>query len=213
MRFEILHRDGHACHYCGAKAPNAELTVDHIVPSSLGGSDDPTNLVTACQPCNSGKSSSNPDSSLVAEVSKDAERFAAAIKEVARQREAEAAEVKKWFSRAWFLASDGLIDIYDEDEQLIARNCSIDVYMEPLDYPHVHTWRFPERDANWVSTVQSLIAAGLERDHIERLIGIAMASRVGRKVKWRYFCGCAWKAVRELHTAAAELVRNEEGVR
>lgn len=55
-RFEVLKRDNFTCKYCGAKAPEVILQVDHIVPVSKGGSNDQTNLVTACQPCNSGKS-------------------------------------------------------------------------------------------------------------------------------------------------------------
>lgn len=57
LRFETFRRDGFACRYCGEGAPEAVLTIDHVVPRCLGGSDDPTNLVTACQVCNSGKSS------------------------------------------------------------------------------------------------------------------------------------------------------------
>ena len=55
LRFEILRRDSHACRYCGAKAPDAELTVDHVPPTALGGTDDPTNLVAACRACSSSK--------------------------------------------------------------------------------------------------------------------------------------------------------------
>lgn len=56
VRFEIFERDGFTCQYCGAKAPDVELHVDHIVPVSKGGTNDPGNLVTACARCNLGKS-------------------------------------------------------------------------------------------------------------------------------------------------------------
>lgn len=55
QRFEILKRDGFACQYCGRKAPDVKLHVDHIVPVSAGGTDDEGNLATACQDCNLGK--------------------------------------------------------------------------------------------------------------------------------------------------------------
>lgn len=104
VRYEVMRRDGHACRYCGAMAPDAKLTIDHVMPTALGGSDDPTNLATACAACNAGKSSAAPDQSTVAEVSDDAIRWAAAMREAAAQlrteresREEEYAE----FHRRW----------------------------------------------------------------------------------------------------------------
>lgn len=55
LRFQILERDGFRCVYCGATAKQAELHVDHIVPVVSGGTDDPSNLATACVDCNLGK--------------------------------------------------------------------------------------------------------------------------------------------------------------
>lgn len=56
LRFEILKRDGFRCSYCGANAKKgALLQVDHIKPKAAGGTDDPRNLTTSCQPCNTGK--------------------------------------------------------------------------------------------------------------------------------------------------------------
>jgi len=55
LRFNVLKRDGFSCQYCGVKAPTSELRVDHRIPASGGGSDDPSNLVTACHTCNAGK--------------------------------------------------------------------------------------------------------------------------------------------------------------
>lgn len=52
----VFERDGYTCQYCGAKAPDAELHVDHIVPVSKGGGNSLDNLVTACAACNLGKS-------------------------------------------------------------------------------------------------------------------------------------------------------------
>lgn len=78
-RFEVLRRDNHTCRYCGASAPDATLTVDHVIPVALGGTDDPTNLVAACRACNAGKSSTSPDASLVADVSNEALRWRKAV--------------------------------------------------------------------------------------------------------------------------------------
>ncbi|WP_327594631.1 HNH endonuclease [Streptomyces chartreusis] len=63
-RFEVLRRDGFRCRYCGATPEMAELTVDHVTPMALGGGDEPGNLVTACEPCNSGKTSTAPDGAV-----------------------------------------------------------------------------------------------------------------------------------------------------
>lgn len=55
LRFEIFKRDGFTCQYCGQQPPDVVLQLDHIQPVSKGGENDPMNLVTACQDCNSGK--------------------------------------------------------------------------------------------------------------------------------------------------------------
>lgn len=55
LRFAILARDAFTCRYCGRKAPDVELRVDHITPVAEGGSDEPENLCAACSDCNAGK--------------------------------------------------------------------------------------------------------------------------------------------------------------
>jgi len=52
IRERILIRDGYCCQYCGSE--NA-TTVDHVIPISKGGTDDPENLVAACSRCNYSK--------------------------------------------------------------------------------------------------------------------------------------------------------------
>lgn len=56
VRFEVFKRDSFACQYCGAKAPEAVLHIDHINPVSNGGDNEIINLITACKDCNLGKS-------------------------------------------------------------------------------------------------------------------------------------------------------------
>jgi hypothetical protein len=57
LRYAILSRDKFTCKSCGAKAiDGAILEVDHIIPRSKGGSNDPSNLRTLCSNCNGGKS-------------------------------------------------------------------------------------------------------------------------------------------------------------
>lgn len=56
-RWEVLERDGRRCRYCGTNAPDTVLHVDHVKSKKDGGTDDLTNLVTACADCNLGKGS------------------------------------------------------------------------------------------------------------------------------------------------------------
>lgn len=105
LRFEVLRRDGFACRYCGRRSPDVELHIDHINPTALGGQDEPENLATSCAECNAGKGSTPPDAELVAEVSKDAERWAAAIDQAGQEMVAEVASVR-WFTDLWLQCQD-----------------------------------------------------------------------------------------------------------
>ncbi|MEA3225037.1 MAG: HNH endonuclease [Planctomycetota bacterium] len=55
IRFEVFKRDKFTCQYCGKKAPDVILHVDHIDPVSKGGENEIINFVTACLDCNLGK--------------------------------------------------------------------------------------------------------------------------------------------------------------
>jgi 5-methylcytosine-specific restriction endonuclease McrA len=51
-RKNILLRDRNTCQYCGVILPSAELTLDHVIPRSRGGTSTWENLVAACHSCN-----------------------------------------------------------------------------------------------------------------------------------------------------------------
>ncbi len=55
QRWRILERDNFTCRYCGLRAPDIELQIDHVIPASKGGSSQDSNLVAACVECNAGK--------------------------------------------------------------------------------------------------------------------------------------------------------------
>ena len=55
IRFDVFKRDLFVCQYCGAKAPEVVLHVDHMKPIIEGGTNDPFNLITSCAGCNLGK--------------------------------------------------------------------------------------------------------------------------------------------------------------
>lgn len=73
-RFEVFKRDSFTCQYCGRKAPDVVLHIEHINPVSKGGKNTLMNLVTSCVECNLGKGArSLSDNSSVTKVQKQAE--------------------------------------------------------------------------------------------------------------------------------------------
>ncbi len=57
-RRNLLHRDNYTCQYCGDR--RHDLTIDHIVPRSKGGTDSWDNVVAACLKCNVKKGDRTP---------------------------------------------------------------------------------------------------------------------------------------------------------
>ncbi|TVZ40948.1 HNH endonuclease [Alteromonadaceae bacterium 2753L.S.0a.02] len=57
----LFRRDGYCCMYCGKQFNYSELTRDHIMPRSRGGSDTWVNLVAACERCNNHKADRTPE--------------------------------------------------------------------------------------------------------------------------------------------------------
>jgi hypothetical protein len=60
LRWAILKRDNFQCTLCGQRATSKSRTrinleVDHIIPVSQGGTNDPKNLRTLCTACNQGR--------------------------------------------------------------------------------------------------------------------------------------------------------------
>jgi 5-methylcytosine-specific restriction endonuclease McrA len=61
----LFARDRYRCQYCGRGVadlkPREGLTRDHLVPLSRGGTNDWSNVVTACAPCNTRKANRLPE--------------------------------------------------------------------------------------------------------------------------------------------------------
>jgi 5-methylcytosine-specific restriction endonuclease McrA len=57
-RRAVFARDSWTCQYCGSRS---NLTVDHVIPRSKGGSSDWENIVASCAPCNRRKGDRLPD--------------------------------------------------------------------------------------------------------------------------------------------------------
>ena len=60
-RKNLCMRDGYRCAYCGNSHKDADLTIDHIVPTSRGGRTEWTNCVLACYSCNQKKADRTPE--------------------------------------------------------------------------------------------------------------------------------------------------------
>jgi 5-methylcytosine-specific restriction endonuclease McrA len=56
-RRAVFARDEWTCQYCGSRS---NLTVDHVIPKSKGGSSSWDNIVASCAPCNRRKGNSLP---------------------------------------------------------------------------------------------------------------------------------------------------------
>jgi len=54
-RRNLFRRDANTCQFCGKRKPTESLSIDHIVPRSLGGESSWSNCVVACLDCNSRK--------------------------------------------------------------------------------------------------------------------------------------------------------------
>lgn len=183
LRYEILRRDNHACRYCGATAPSVTLTVDHVVPVALGGKDDPTNLVTACADCNSGKSSASADSSLVADVAQDAVRWAAAIKQATANAAADREARLDLEQAVWAMFEDVSVPSYKGGGHVV-------------DY-------FP---ADWFESIGKFAANGLSHGELVDAAAIAIGSRTPAERLWRYFCGICWRMVERRHDEARAIL-------
>jgi hypothetical protein len=184
LRYEILRRDNHTCRYCGATAPDAQLTIDHVVPVSLGGSDEPDNLVAACKECNAGKSSSNPDQPLVADVSAENLRWRNAMHQAVAE----------------LLEDKGLREQNHERfrDYWMAWSYGGGRHADPICMPI---------DNHWRETINSLTAAGLPMEIIEECVDIAMSKAFLKPENiFRYMCGVAWNRVTGMQERAMEIV-------
>lgn len=191
VRFEVLRRDNYACRYCGGAAPQVTLTIDHVVPTALGGSDDPTNLVAACEDCNSGKSSTAPDSTLVADVAAEALRWAWAMRQAAEIRREELAQQQEavaQFDRAW--------RVY----MAVPSGYSVETLPAELRQP------LP-RAPGWRNDVVKFLVADLDVDYLLLAVDTAMNnSRVASQNIWRYFCGMCWRELERRTELALQLL-------
>ncbi len=59
-RRNIFARDRNSCQYCGKRFSTSELSLDHVIPRSLGGKSTWENIVCSCTECNVKKGGKTP---------------------------------------------------------------------------------------------------------------------------------------------------------
>ena len=59
-RRNIFARDKNSCQYCGKRFSTRELSLDHVIPGSMGGKSIWENIVCACTRCNARKGGKTP---------------------------------------------------------------------------------------------------------------------------------------------------------
>lgn len=183
LRYEVMRRDNHACRYCGSAAPDVRLTIDHVTPSTLGGSDIASNLVTACVDCNAGKSSVAPDSPIVDGVTADALRWAAAMK-VAGDIQAERLEIRADY-----------VHEFDVAWQQWKRGPGGPPVTRPSD---------------WANTIGRHHDAGIEINVLVALVDSVLPRPVDDRNMWRYFCGALRNVTQERAQIAANFIAAQE---
>jgi len=60
-RRNLFARDQNRCQYCGKRFPTTELSLDHVIPRSQGGTNSWENIVCACVACNARKGGRTPE--------------------------------------------------------------------------------------------------------------------------------------------------------
>ena len=58
---KLFRRDRYTCGYCGGIFREHELKREHVIPTSRGGKDTWTNVVSACRSCNQLKAAKTPE--------------------------------------------------------------------------------------------------------------------------------------------------------
>jgi len=69
-RRNIFARDKNRCQYCGKRYPTSELSLDHVIPRTMGGKSVWENVVCACADCNIKKGGRMPQQAGMAIIRK-----------------------------------------------------------------------------------------------------------------------------------------------
>lgn len=180
LRFEVLRRDNHTCQYCGEKAPDVTLHVDHVKPKALGGTDGPENLVAACKDCNAGKASTILASEHAQEI---------------------ASRNLDWEVRAQILAAKIRGTLERDAAYLETFEAEWQEYAAVAGVPAV--W-----PAGYSASIYKWAGMGYPEEALSLAIGTAYGtSRVADEERFTYLAGIIWKQIK---AASVELYDVEE---
>lgn len=177
-RFEVFKRDGFSCVYCGSRPPQVILEVDHIVAVANGGSNEESNLVTACRQCNQGKS----DKRLTITPKPLAQQ-----QEDARECAAQLDEYNKFLM--------GRRALVDEMVDEIGRYwCNIGLSPDSKDYD---VYSFGPQRANSVRTFLKHLTFAEIIEAVDIAHSRDIYGRGSSEQRFRYFCGICWKIIKQ----------------
>lgn len=176
LRFQVFHRDGFTCQYCGRRPPQVVLQPDHVLAHSKGGSDTLDNLITSCEDCNQGKG--DADLAAAPESLKD---------RIARQKEtAEQVAAYNAF----------LMEQRQKEEEAIDR---LGIYWCNKTHGPRQQNKYTFGEARAASVKRFL--QDLPEAEVLEAIDIAnarypLAPGVDDLRTWRYFCGVCWRKIK-----------------
>lgn len=179
-RYEIMRRDNFTCRYCGAKAPDVKLEIDHVMPVALGGDTTPGNAVTACADCNSGKSATPAGAPIVEDVREHDLKFRKAVRD----------------NLLRFIEEEAL----DEEKVDAWAAKFVDYWCDNLTVMDKTPARMLENFERWYSlgVPDELIFYAMKQT---RARSHGQSWSVDRK--WKYTCGIIWKRIEKAGEEAA----------
>jgi hypothetical protein len=159
-----------------------KLTVDHVTPVALGGTDNPDNLVAACRDCNYGKASTAPDAPLVADVAAAAMEWGRAIE---RYNDIRLADRKK-------------------------RNAYVRRFLKTWDAWTWGKDRPFHKPSDWEASIWQFYGLGLPVVELEDAAKIALGNQMLDPDRaFRYMCGVVWNKVNAMQEGAKALLEAE----
>jgi hypothetical protein len=158
------------------------LQVDHVLAQALGGTDDPTNLVAACEDCNSGKSNIDLFAPPVADVEQSAFEWSRAVEKYNQMRQNDRRkrdEFTTGFFRSW----------------------------SAWGYGPPNARRGVPLPRDWEQSIWKFYATGLPLAEVEDAILFAMTHKRRNNLSpWMCMCQEVRRQIAQMHEGAKDLL-------